>query len=565
MRTSRHPTVFFAAIFAKPASLTYGSAAAANFFAIGADDGTGFAGLTTSAQCAAIAAIITTVTTDCRAVLAQAAVPANHAALAAGFSAVGADSSIVSAIVAVPTQENAVTAHVAIRTIRICAIQALSAASAVVFNFLIALCAFRTMFIVVNGALHAHFAVIAPFRHAVGAISATRAAFTVTYNKTRSAIFTSRVVLQMANQAGIRTTASTLVTAFKAAIAKQTVVVIAMALVAVGAMLSLANGTFYTHTAVTAPFVHTFTAEAAVAGTRRMIRKTVSAFRAVKLLSLCALHTHFAIVAPFIHALGAITAAWTALVVTYDKACSAIRAGLFVLQMANQADIGTTAFALITAIKAAIAKKTVVAVTVTRVAVWAMLPLINCTFYAHAAVAAPFVYAFAATATAAGARRMIRKTVSAFRAVKLFILCALHTHFAIVAPFIHALGAITATWAALVVTLNKACSAILAGFFVFQVANQADIGTTAFALVAAIKAAIAKKTVVAVTMTFVAVGAMLPFVNGTLHAHAAVTAPFVRTFTASIAAAGARLSVAVEAGSALLAVSPVLLGTGHAQ
>ena len=201
----------------------------------------------------------------------------------------------------------------------------------------------------------------------------------------------------------------------------------------------------------------------------------------------------------------------------------------------------------------------------TRVAVWAMLPLINCTFYAHAAVAAPFVYAFAATATAAGARRMIRKAVSAFRTVKLLILCALHTHFAIVAPFIHALGAISAAWATLVVTYNKASSAILAGFFVFQVANQADIGTTAFALVAAIKAAIAKQAVVAVAVTCVAVGAMHSLVNGTFYAHAAITAPFVRTFSATIAAAGARLSVAVEAGSALLAVSPVLLGTVHAQ
>ena len=356
MSTSGHPTVFRAAIFTKPAGITYGSAAAANFSAIGADNGTGFAGLTTSAQCAAIAAIITAVNTDCSAVLAQAAVSANYAALAAGFSAVGADNGIVSAIMTVPAQRNAVTAHVAIRTICVRAIQALSAAYAVVFNFIVALCAFRTMFSIVNGALHAHFAVVAPFGHTVGAISATWASYTVTYNKTRSAIFASRFVFQMANQAGIRTTASALVTAFKAAIAKQTVVAVAMTCVAVWAMLPLVNGTFYAHTAGTAPFVHTFVAKAAAAGARRMIRKAVSAFRAVKLLSLRALHAHFAVVTPFIHALGAISAAWAAQVVTYDKACSAIRAGLFVFQMANQADIGTTAFALITAIKAAIAK-----------------------------------------------------------------------------------------------------------------------------------------------------------------------------------------------------------------
>ena len=565
MSTSGHPTVFRAAIFTKPASITYGSAAAANFSAIGADNGTGFAGLTASAQCAAIAAIITAVNTDCSAVLAQAAVSANYAALAACFSAVGADNGIVSAIVTVPAQRNAVTAHVAIRTTRIRAIQALSAASAVVFNFLIALCAFRTMFVVVNGTLHTHFAVIAPFSHTVRAIFATWASYTVTYNKARSAIFASRFVFQMANQAGIRATASALVTAFKAAIAKQTVVAVAVTCVAVWAMLPLVNSTFYAHTAVITPFVHTFIAKAAATGARRMIRKAVSAFRAVKLLILCTLHTHLAVIAPFIHTLGAITAAWAALVVTYDKACSAIRAGLFVFQVANQADIGTTAFALITAIKAAIAKQTVVAVAVTRVAVWAMLSLVNGTLYAHAAVAAPFVYAFAAAAAAAGARRMIRKAVSAFRAVKLLILCALHTHFAIVAPFIHALGAVTAAWAALVVTYNKACSAILAGFFVFQMANQADIGTTAFALVAAIKAAIAKQTVVVIAVTLVAVWAMLSLVNGTFYTHAAVAAPFVRTFAAAITASGARLGVAVEAGSASCAVSTIIPGTIHAQ
>ncbi len=427
MSTSGHPTVFFAAIFTKPTNLTYGSAAAANFSAIGADNGTGFAGLTASAQCAAIATIITTVTADCSAVLAQTAVSANYSALAAGFSAVRADSGIVAAIVAVPAQENAVTAHVTIRTIRVRAIQTLSAASTVVFNFLIALCAFRTMFIVVNGALHAHFAVVAPFSHTVGAISTAWASFTVTYNKTRSAIFTSRFVFQMANQAGIRTTASTLVTAIKAAIAKQAVVAAAMTRIAVGAMLSLVNGTFYAHAAVTAPFVYAFVTAAAAAGARRMIRKAVSAFRAVKLLILCALHAHFAVVAPFIHALGAITAAWAALVVTYDKACSAIRASLFVFQMANQADIGTTAFALVAAIKAAIAKQTVVAVTMTRIAVWAMLSLINGTFYAHTAVTAPFVRTFAATIAAAGARLSVAvEAGSALLAVSSVLLGTLH-------------------------------------------------------------------------------------------------------------------------------------------
>ena len=233
--------------------------------------------------------------------------------------------------------------------------------------------------------------------------------------------------------------------------------------------------------------------------------------------------------------------------------------------MTNQANIGTTVFALIAAIKAAVAKQAVIIVSVTLLAVGAVFSFVNGAFYAHAAVAAPFVRTFAAKTAAAGTRRMISKAVSAFRAVELLILCAFYAHFTIVAPFIHALGAISAAWAALVVTYNKACSAVLASSFVFQMANQADIGTTVFALVAAIKAAVAKQAVIIVTVTLVAVRAVLSFVNGTFYAHAAGIAPFIRTFAAAIAASGTRLGVAVEACSAFLAVGSVLLGTFHAQ
>ena len=410
-------TVLRTAILTKLAERTHGSAIAAHCPALAADIGTLLAGLTFLTERAAIAAMPSAVNTDGCAALTHTAGFANRAAFAAGVPAIRADIGIVFTVVAVFAQTDTILAHVTIRAMCIRAARTLSAAFTVAFSFLMARFAFGTMFVVLSGALcthfavvapvikaciafialraymfciliarfaigamlffidgtfHAHFAIIAPFIHTFGAITAARAAFIVTHNKACSAVLASSFIFQVANQTGIRTTAFALVAAFKAAVAEQAVVTVTMALFAVRAVLFFIYGAF---------------------------------------------HAHFAVIAPFIHTFGAISATRTAFIVTHNKACSAVLASSFVFQMANQADIGTTVFALIAAIKAAVAKQAVIIVSVTLLAVGAVFSFVNGAFYAHAAVAAPFVYAFAAKTAAAGTRRMIRKTVSAFRAV----------------------------------------------------------------------------------------------------------------------------------------------------
>ena len=90
------------------------------------------------------------------------------------------------------------------------------------------------------------------------------------------------------------------------------------------------------------------------------------------------------------------------------------------------------------------------------------------------------------------------------------------------------------------IVIYEAGTAILTGRFIFQMTDQADIDTAAAALVAAIKAPVAKETVaIATCVTSTAIRAVLLGFNGTFHAHFAVGAPFVYTFAAKSAAAGA--------------------------
>ena len=110
------------------------------------------------------------------------------------------------------------------------------------------------------------------------------------------------------------------------------------------------------------------------------------------------------------------------------------------------------------------------------------------------------------------------------------------------------------------IVLYEAGAAILTGLTIFQMADQADIDTAGAALVAAIKAPVAKETVaIATCVTSTAIRAVLLVFNGTFHAHCTVRAPLVHAFAAKSAAFA--VAIIHKAVAAFLAVAIVVLCT----